>query len=241
MNIRRKVFSSISEIEERAFSEGYNAALADDEDYRLYEQDEKDRKRKRRNGLVAGAAGTGLSLVHALGIHNLERHTETTPTIKKLVGMGLTTVPAAAGIGSALYIHNKKSNKSRTFEEYMQDQENKKDSDEGYKKALSNADIKRRMYDLEEEDKKKNRKDGRDLVKLGLGYGGLGGSAIIGWKDNEKWAAKGGVDTGTKWARRGLVSVPAAALVGTGLYKINKDSNKKRTFEEYMQEKENKK
>lgn len=239
MNIRRKVFSFISEIEERAFSKGYNAALADNEDYRLYEQDEKDRKRKRRKGLVVGAAGTGLSLVHALGIHNSEQRTKTTPTTKKLVGMGLATVPAAVGIGSALYFHNK--NKKRTFEEYMQDQENKKDSDEGYKKALSDADIERRMYDLEEEDKKKNRTDGRDLVKLGIGYGGLGGSAIIGWKDNEKWAAKGGVCTGTKWARRGLVAVPTAALIGSGLYKINKASNKKRTFEEYLQDQENKK
>lgn len=135
MNIRRKVFSSISEndiiseIEERAFAEGYDAAInnADIKDYRLYEQDEKDRKRRRRVGHILGAAGTVGAVTNLAAIETGLRTGAFDEFAGKKVSRWGTraaalAVPVAA-IGTGLYKINKKSNKSRTFEEYMQDQE----------------------------------------------------------------------------------------------------------------------
>lgn len=144
MNIRRKVFSSISEndivseIEERAFAEGY-AKGYDAGDVARYNEEERQRKKRRIGGHVMGALGTAGLITHGaivpLGIHQVGKAVKSrvqTAADQELAERGLKLIKAgnaclglsaAALTAGGLYRINKAKNKKRSFEEWAAEQE----------------------------------------------------------------------------------------------------------------------
>ena len=161
MNIRRKVFSSISEndiiseIEERAFAEGY-AQGYDAGDVARYEQEQATRKKRRIGGHVMGALGTAGVLYHgtagAMGkfagdaaMDNLKNNyfykiatekeqAEAMEKLKKNIKLG-KRINAGLGLGAAaltaggLYRINKAKNKKQSFEEWAAEEQEKKNNE----------------------------------------------------------------------------------------------------------------
>ena len=147
MNIRRKVFSSISEndiiseIEERAFAEGYDAARADFADY---DAEQKARKRRRIGGHVMGALGTAGLMTHGiiapLAIHEGNKamnqvQTEEARALAKRglrrlsVGNACLGLSAAALTAGGLYRINRAKNKKQTFEEWTAEKKEKNNNE----------------------------------------------------------------------------------------------------------------
>jgi len=161
MNIRRKVFSSISEndiiseIEERAFAEGY-AQGYDAGDVARWEQEQHTRKKRRIGGHVMGALGTVGLAANGIGygmiskgeknMINLLKHDpeylmatkeaqeEAMNGIKKGARLG-KLVPAGLGLGAAaltaggLYRINKAKNKKQSFEEWAAEKKEKNNNE----------------------------------------------------------------------------------------------------------------
>ena len=157
MNIRRKVFSSISEndiiseIEERAFAEGY-AQGYDAGDVARYEQEQRARKKRRIGGHVMGALGTAGVLYHgtvgAMGglaedvattnlknnyFYKIADEAEQKAAMEKLnksvkwgkrinAGLGLGAAALTAG---GLYRINKAKNKKQSFAEWAAEEQEK--------------------------------------------------------------------------------------------------------------------
>ena len=175
----RKNFSSISELEERAFCEGYmyaqkefdqqisNDVMAERLNRNEYEREMEKRKKKRMGGHVMGALGTAGMLNHA-------------------------------GIGSVIKQAEKEELKTlgdRVLRDVVK---------EGFRDNPNS---------LERQTK---------LLKIG-------DQGIKNIKERAKLY---------KWANRGL-GLGAAALTAGGLYRINKNANKKMTYEDWLAEKNN--
>lgn len=157
MNIRRKVFSSISEndivseIEERAFAEGY-AQGYDADDVARYEQEQAARKKRRIGGHVMGAFGTAGLLDTGIGylrgkikeegmIQRLkedpryltatkEAQEDAMKNLKKGIKLGKRinaglALGATALTAGGLYRINKAKNKKQTFEEWAAEEQEK--------------------------------------------------------------------------------------------------------------------
>lgn len=161
MNIRRKVFSSISEndiiseIEERAFAEGY-AQGYDAGDVARYEQEQDTRKKRRIGGHVMGAFGTAGLLDTGIGflrgkvkeenmIQRLkqdprylratkEAQEEAMGKLKEGIKLGKRingglALGAAALTAGGLYRINKAKNKKQSFEEWAAEEQEKKNNE----------------------------------------------------------------------------------------------------------------
>lgn len=142
---KKRNFSSISDLEERAFCEGYmyaqrefakeaDAVLAEQLNRLEYEREMEKRKKKRIGGHVMGALGTAGVINHVGGeVFNKVRGVD---PIKELLaedlpegmkkgikagkwisrGLGLGATALTAG---GLYRINKKANKNMTYEDWL--------------------------------------------------------------------------------------------------------------------------
>lgn len=179
MRIRKK-FSSISDLEERAFCEGYmyaqkefdqqisNDIMADRLNRDEYEREMEKRKKKRIGGHVMGALGTAGMLSHESVIKQAEKERVKTlgnRVLRDIVEAGVSPTNSCA------------------------------DSWERLEKLLEIRD--RGIKNIKEQAKLYN-----------------------------------------KWVNRGL-GLGAAALTAGGLYRINKNANKKMTYEDWLAEKNN--
>ena len=146
----RKNFSSISELEERAFCEGYmyaqrefakeaDAVMAERLNRNEYEREMEKRKKKRIGGHVMGALGTAGVLNHAGGEYFYRKYPKGVEILadgapKEILDKAIGTgkwVNRGLGLGAAaltaggVYRINKKANKKMTYEDWLDEKDGK--------------------------------------------------------------------------------------------------------------------